>query len=120
MALYFTGAPAEAVRTLEALSSNGAQPRNLAPLGFVYGRLGRTADARCLLGELTVQADANPSLWYFAVEVAAGFGDRVTTLDYLQRARNARSANVVLRVLCDPRFDILTPDERRRLTRPPA
>jgi hypothetical protein len=55
---------------------------------------------------------------YFSAEISAGLGDRPATLALLERAQRLRFPAALLRIKVDPRFDLLSADERARLVMP--
>jgi hypothetical protein len=61
--------------------------------------------------------DGQPGMRYYAAEVYAGLGDHDSTLAFLEQARDNRWPSVILRVLVEPKFDLLTDQERDALSR---
>jgi tetratricopeptide (TPR) repeat protein len=83
-----------------------ASPATLVPLGFTYGRMGRTAEARATLEQLKSDAKHTyvPAI-YFAM-LYAGLNDNATALRELQRAKSEHSDYLVL-LPFDPMGDSL-------------
>jgi serine/threonine protein kinase/tetratricopeptide (TPR) repeat protein len=92
---------------------------NLAALGYTCGFTGRKDEARQILAQLNDRAVRLPGLNYYAAEVQAGLGEHDRTLAALDIAREHRYPTVILRVLVEPKFDLLTNEERARLVAPP-
>ncbi len=80
----------DAVAALEKALSHSREALSLSYVAHVYGRLGRTDEARCLFGELEqlrIQGQASPIA--FAV-VHAGLGDVDAAFDWLETAYRLR------------------------------
>ena len=92
---------------------------DLGALGYAYGATGRTQEALRVLEELQKHVPRQPGSPYYIAEVYAGLGNHDATLASLEQARQQRWPSVILRVLVEPKFDLLTADERARLVVPP-
>jgi serine/threonine-protein kinase len=131
---WYQRRPEDAVAALEKALSHSREALSVSYLGHVYGRLGRTDEARGLLQELEqlrVQGQAPPTA--FAV-IHAGLGEIDAAFDWLETAyrirdgslfwlsgapgldplhADARFADLVRRVGVAPLHT--TPDRRRRI-----
>ena len=113
--LYMTGAYAakgmytEAVAELEkAVALSGAGSQEKALLAYLYGRMGRTRDARALLSELARQNDA-PG---YAMAIAyVGVGDADKAFAALDKTLQQRWGPFN-EVNAEPLFDALRSDSR--------
>jgi tetratricopeptide (TPR) repeat protein len=84
------GRAEDAVAALEKALSHSREALSLAYLGHVYGRLGRTDEARCLfreLDQLQTRGQAPPIA--FAI-IQAGLGDIDAAFDWLETAYRLR------------------------------
>jgi tetratricopeptide (TPR) repeat protein len=113
------GAVAQGVAELETITRASPRNANFAALGYAYGRAGRSADAREMLGRIAQQPEPPSATAYFSAEVYAGLGDVAATRGHLERARSLRNPAVMTRVLIDAKFDLLSEPERLRLVSAP-
>ena len=118
LARVLSGSVDEGIAELEALVRTSPRAINLAALGYAYGRAGRRGDATRVAAELARLTHEEGGVAYFSAEVSAGLGDRPATLALLERAQRVRYPAVVLRAQVDPKFDLLSADERARLVLP--
>ncbi len=87
---WYQGRAEEAVAILEKALSHSREALSLAYLGHVYGRLGRTQDAGCLLRELEqlrTRGQAPPTAF---ATIYAGLGDIDAAFDWLETAYRLR------------------------------
>jgi TolB-like protein len=87
---WYQGRAEDAVAALEKAVSHSREALSLSYLGHVYGRLGRTDEARCLLRELDqlrTQGRAPPIAF---VVIYAGLGDIDAAFDWLETAYRFR------------------------------
>jgi TolB-like protein/Flp pilus assembly protein TadD len=87
---WYQNRAGEAVAALEKALSNSREALSLAYLGHVYGRLGRTVDARrllCELEQLRARGQAPPVAF---ATVYAGLGDSDAAFDALETAYRLR------------------------------
>jgi TolB-like protein/DNA-binding winged helix-turn-helix (wHTH) protein/Tfp pilus assembly protein PilF len=99
-----------AIRELETaarLSSNA--PFVLGPLGQAYGRAGRRAEAHRVLNQLQELAQRQYVSAVHPAEVYAGLGDHSAALQWLEKAYQERSNNLIF-LKVDPAFDSLRSD----------
>ena len=118
LAHVFGGSVDKGIAELEALSRTSPRAINVGALGYAYGRVGRTGDARRAAGELARLTQEEGGVAYYSAEISAGLGDRAATLALLERAQRLGFPAAVLRVQVDPKFDLLSVDERARLVMP--
>jgi DNA-binding winged helix-turn-helix (wHTH) protein/TolB-like protein/Tfp pilus assembly protein PilF len=83
--------------------------KGLTRRAYVLGRMGRTAEARRLLGEL--EQATRPVPPYEIAGVYAGLGDPDRAFAWLEKAYTARDVNLVF-LLVDPKMDLLRADSR--------
>jgi Flp pilus assembly protein TadD len=91
---WYQGRAEEAVAVFEKALGLSREALSLAYLGHVYARLGRTEDARRLLGELDqlrTRGQAPPTA--FAV-IYSGLGDSDTAFDWLETAYRLRDGSL--------------------------
>ena len=107
------------LRKLIKASANGPIPDQIveaeseasASLGFAYGRAGKQAEAKAILGQLEALSKKRyVSPLYFAI-VYAGLKDNDKAIEYLNKAFEARHPGLVL-IRIEPMFDGLRGDER--------
>jgi hypothetical protein len=113
------GLVSQGLAELEEITRTSPRNMNFAALGYAYGRAGRTADAQQMLERIAQQPDAESGVAYFSAEVHAGLGERAATIAHLERARRLRDPAVMLRVLVDAKFDLLSEADRVWLATPP-
>jgi Flp pilus assembly protein TadD len=110
-AAWSQGRAAEAVAALEKALGLSREAFSLAFLGHIYGRLGRTDEAQCLLRELDklfAQGQAPPIAF---VVIYAGFGDADAAFDWLKTAFRLRDDKLFWLTLM-PAFHPLRSDPR--------
>jgi adenylate cyclase len=78
--------PDEAVRELKLASQQMKGPRRLALLGYGYGMLGRTADARRVLDELYALAGREPVPALTFAQVYLGMRDYDRAFEWMEKA----------------------------------
>lgn len=108
---WYLGRPEDAVAALEKALSRSREALSLSYLGHVYGRLGRTDEARRLLRELEqlrTQGQAPPIA--FAV-MLAGLGEIDAAFDWLETAYRLRDGYLFW-LPGAPGLDLLHPDAR--------
>jgi TolB-like protein/Flp pilus assembly protein TadD len=101
----------DAIRELETATQIAPSPEMSAALAYACARAGRLERARGLLGQLLMLADqryVSPSL---IGQVHAGFGDTDLAIESLQRAAEARAADLSW-LAVRPVFDALRSDPR--------
>jgi pentatricopeptide repeat protein len=99
----------EAVAELEkSLALSGAGPSEMAILAHIYGRMGRTEEARALLSEILSRGDAPP---YYVALAYVGLGENDNAFKWLDTTLEARSGPFN-ELNADPMFDRLRPDPR--------
>ena len=87
---WYQGRAEEAVAVLEKALSHSREPLSFAYLGHIYGRLGRTDEARRLFRELEqLRAQGHAPPIAFAV-IHAGLGDIDAAFDWLETAYRIR------------------------------
>lgn len=88
-----------------------AESEASASLGFAYGRAGKQAEAKAIINQLEALSKKRyVSPLYFA-NVYAGLKDNDKTIEYLNKAFDARHPGLVL-IRIEPMFDGLRGDER--------
>jgi TolB-like protein/DNA-binding winged helix-turn-helix (wHTH) protein/Tfp pilus assembly protein PilF len=111
MALAFVGKEmyAEAVAEMEkAFALSEAGPSDRAILAHIYGRMGRTHEARVLLSQVLSRGDA-PA--YYVAIAHVGLGDAENAFRWLERAFQQRTGPFN-ELNADPLFDRLRADAR--------
>jgi TolB-like protein/DNA-binding winged helix-turn-helix (wHTH) protein/Tfp pilus assembly protein PilF len=99
----------EAVAELQkGLALSGAGSWEAATLVHIYGRMGRTEEARALLSEVLSRGDASP---YDVALAYVGLGENDHAFTWLDKAVQARSGSFN-ELNADPMFDRLRPDPR--------
>jgi Tfp pilus assembly protein PilF len=86
----------------------GAGPEEWSMLVHIYGRMGKTADARTLLKKVLSREDAPP---YFVGLAHVGLGDKDAAFNWLEKAIEQR-AGPFNELNADPLFDPLRGDPR--------
>jgi adenylate cyclase len=87
------GAHEQAVRELERDGRGSARtPSELADLGYVYARAGRTTDAHKVITELTNRFAREYVSPYALALVHSGLGENGRTLEWLERAGGRKPA----------------------------
>jgi TolB-like protein/DNA-binding winged helix-turn-helix (wHTH) protein/Flp pilus assembly protein TadD len=125
MTLAATGAYDEAVRTFQrARELAPSFPDSLALLGYVYGRMGKTAEARNAARRLADWPGGQYVSPYSHATVLVGLGEKQQAIDELERAFAHRSWLMAM-LKVDPVFDSLHGDPRfegllRRMNFPDA
>lgn len=95
----------------QAIELSESEPLFLAGLGYSYGVAGRAAEARDVLDQLTaLEAGGEAGPFHLAM-VHAGLGNVDETIDWLDRAIDARQSHVVY-LKQDAKFDPLRDDPR--------
>ena len=103
---------AQAIANLEiAVEESHRAARTLGALAHAYARAGRRAQAMKLIDEMKHQAAQNPVVAYHIALGYAGLGDANQTIEWLERAYDARSRWLIYANV-DPRFDLLAHDPR--------
>ena len=99
----------EAVAELQkGLALSGAGPSESAILAHVYGRMGRTEEARAMLSEVLSHGDASA---YFIALAYVGLGENDNAFKWLDKALQSR-AGPFNELNADPMFDRLRVDPR--------
>jgi tetratricopeptide (TPR) repeat protein len=88
LALFQAGQREEGLRILEERASAGA--RNLATLGWAYGRAGETSKARAVLQRLTEMSKSGAASPFLLAGVYAGLDDREHAFAELEKAFDQR------------------------------
>jgi len=108
---WYQGRAGDAVAALERALSHSREALSLSYLGHVYGRLGRTDEARRLLGELEqLRAHGHAPPVAFAV-VHAGLGEIDAAFEWLETAYRLRDGYLFW-LPGAPGFDPLHSDAR--------
>lgn len=110
-AAWRQGRGEEAVAAFEKALGLSREAFSLAFLGHIYGRLGRTDEAKCLLRELDrlfTQGHAPPIAF---VAIYAGLGDADAAFDWLETAYRLRD-DKLFALTVFPAFDPLRSDPR--------
>jgi serine/threonine-protein kinase len=94
-----------------AVSLGGRSAETLAGLGYAQARLGRGAEARAALDELMRRAAASYVSPARIAQLHLALGDRAQALDWLDRALDQRSPDVVW-IGVHPMFDELREEPR--------
>jgi Flp pilus assembly protein TadD len=102
---------AEAVAAFEKALSLSREAFSLAFLGYVYGRLGRRDEAKCLLRELDQLFNQGHAPPIALVVIYAGLGDADAAFDWLETAYRLRDDKLFWLTVM-PAFDPLRPDPR--------
>jgi Tfp pilus assembly protein PilF len=92
----------------KSLALSGAGPSESAILAHIYGRMGRTKEARALLSELLSREDSPP---YFIALAYVGLGEKDDAFKWLDKALEERSGSFN-ELNAEPMFDRLRPDPR--------
>ncbi len=87
---WYRGREEEALAVLEKALSRSREALSLGYLGHVYGRLGRTEDARCLLRELEQLRTRGQAPPIAFATIYAGLGDIDAAFDWLETAYRLR------------------------------
>jgi TolB-like protein/DNA-binding winged helix-turn-helix (wHTH) protein len=111
LALLRSGKNDEAVRELEAAVRTSDDLRSTAALGYAYGRVGRTAEARGILEQLARRMPDRYLSPIYPAFVHAGLGDRDAAFDRLDAAFLDRSP-LLIGAKVDPLLDPLRDDPR--------
>ncbi len=99
----------EAVAELQkGLALSGSGSWEMAIMAHIYGRMGRTAEARSLLSEVLSRGDAAP---YYIALAYVGLGENDNAFKWLDKALHERSGPFN-ELNADPMFDRLRPDPR--------
>jgi tetratricopeptide (TPR) repeat protein len=91
---WYQGRSDEAVAALEHALGNSREALSVSYLGHVYGRLGRTDEAKCLFGELEqlrARGQAPPTA--FTV-IHAGLGELDAAFEWLETAYRVRDGSL--------------------------
>lgn len=110
-AAWYQGRPDEAVAALERAVGHSREALSLAYLGHVYGRLGRSDEARRIhqeLEDLRERGQASPSA--LAI-IHAGLGDIDAAFDWLENAYRLRDGSLFW-INGSPGLDTLHADPR--------
>lgn len=111
-AAWCQGRGTEAVAAFERALSLSREAFSVAFLGHIYGRLGRTDEAKCLLRELEqlfTQGHTPPIAF---VAIHAGLGDADAAFDWLETAFRLRDDKLFWLTTRFPPFDPLRSDPR--------
>jgi TolB-like protein/DNA-binding winged helix-turn-helix (wHTH) protein len=113
--MYMTGAYvaegkySEALAELEkAVALSGEGPQENAVLAFIYGRTGRTTEARALVSQLVARGDT-PG--YYVALANVGLGDTNSAFEWLDKTLQQRWGPFN-EVNAEPLFDALRSDSR--------
>ena len=96
------------VELQEGLALSGAGPPETAMRAHIYGRMGRTEEARALLSEMLARGDASP---YDVAIAYVGLGENDNAFTSLDKALQERSGPFN-ELNADPIFDRLRQDPR--------
>jgi TolB-like protein/Tfp pilus assembly protein PilF len=91
---WYQGRSGEAVAALETALGHSREALSLSNLGHVYGRLGRTAEAECLSGELEQLRSRGQAPPISLAVVRAGLGDIDAAFDWLETAYRLRDGHL--------------------------
>lgn len=109
MAYVGKGMYAEAVAEMQkGLALSGAGPSEMAILAHIYGRMGRTQEARALLSQVLSRGDA-PA--YYIALAYVGLGENDNAFKWLDKTLQER-AGPFNELNADPMFDGLRGDPR--------
>lgn len=101
------GKNTEALQLFEkAVDLSGNNPEELAYLGYAYAKLGNGTEAEKIIAELKLQQGDGNMLSFPIAMVYAGYGDKTKTFEYLEKAREENTADIML-VDVFPQFNFL-------------
>ncbi len=101
----------DAVRTFQKAIDLSDKGLGIGELGHVYGRMGRTEDARAMLRELETEAQTRFVSPVEFATIHAGLGDLDEAYRWIDRAVEERDATLLWR-LVTPGFDEMRSDPR--------
>jgi tetratricopeptide (TPR) repeat protein len=111
VAYVLKGIYPEAVAELQTASRLMAGPRRMALLGWGYGVMGKTSDARRILNDFLDQDRRGPFPALAIAQVYIGLGDKDRAFHWLDKAVEQRDLDLLLRydspyapLRSDPRF----------------
>jgi TolB-like protein/Tfp pilus assembly protein PilF len=111
VAYVLKGMYPEAVAELQTASRLMAGPRRMALLGWGYGVMGKTSDARRILNDLLDQERRGPFPALAIAQVYIGLGDKDRAFQWLNKAVEQRDLDLLLQydspyapLRSDPRF----------------
>jgi TolB-like protein/DNA-binding winged helix-turn-helix (wHTH) protein len=92
------------------MSNGGTDPA--AALAHAYAVTGKTSQAEKILRDLTQKSKASYVSPYFIATIYAGLGDKDRAFEFLEKAYQQRSSDIVWHMKSDPRIDNLRSDPR--------
>lgn len=97
----------------KSVELSGNSPWMLSTLGNMYGKMGRTAEAREVLAELRVRSKHEYVQSLYFAFVHAGLGELKETLTWLEKAYEDREQwLIVIGLKWEPSFDAIQHDPR--------
>lgn len=90
------GMPREAVIEMKEANRLMGGPRRRALLGYVYGMVGRTDEARGILGEFLARSAREPLAALSIAEIYIGLGDKDRAFEWLGKAVEQRDLDLTL------------------------
>jgi len=110
--LYFQGRVEEALTLWQqVLGKVGANPGMIGAIGMALGCLGRRAEARAALDELTVAERQGVTPRISRAQIHLGLGETDAVFEWLDRAVEERDPGI-LDLPCKPIWDVVRPDPR--------
>jgi TolB-like protein len=91
---WYQGRSDEAVAALEHALGNSREALSVSYLGHVYGRLGRTEEARCLFGELEQLRAGGQAPPTASAVIHAGLGEIDAAFEWLETAYRFRDGSL--------------------------
>ena len=108
-----SGRPAQAVPEYQlAAELSQGDPDATAGLAHVYATMGNLGEAQKILGELQRQSKVAYASPYMIAAVYLGLGQRDKAFEFLEKAYQERSPDLVYFVKADLRMDALRSDPR--------
>jgi len=107
------GQRADAIPEFERANTMAAGDQDVsAGLAYAYAAVGRRADAEKILRDLVEQSKNSYVSPYMIATIHAGLGDREKAFEFLDKAYEERSMDLVWHLKSDPRIESLRSDPR--------